>query len=88
MQFSRVDTGMKRIHMTANFDFSRSSLLVEQYQREMEIIDAALRDESQDEYEERLSLVACSWSLSCACFHHDPVAVEEAIPASIAFAHS
>lgn len=72
--------------MTANFDFNRSSLLVEQYQREMEIIDAALRDESQDEYEERLSLVSCSWSLSCACFHYERAGVEEPVPASVAFA--
>jgi hypothetical protein len=74
--------------MTANFDVSRSSLLMEQYQREMEIIDAALQDESQDEYEERVNLVACAWSLSCACFHQDPAGVEEAIPVPIAFAHS
>lgn len=74
--------------MTANFDFSRSSLLVEQYQREMEIIDAALQDESQDEHEERLGLVSCSWSLTCACFHHEPVNVEEPVPASVAFARS
>jgi len=72
--------------MTVNFDFNRSSLLVEQYQREMEIIDAASRVESQYEYEERLSLVSCSWSLSCACFHCELAGVEEPVPASIAFA--
>jgi hypothetical protein len=74
--------------MTANFDFSRSSLLVEQYQREMEIIDAALQDESQDEHEERLGLVSCSWSLACACFHQEPVSIEEPVPATVVFAHS
>ncbi len=35
--------------MATNYDFSRSSLLSEQYQREMEIIDAALQEENQDE---------------------------------------
>ncbi len=54
--------------MATNYDFSRSSLLLEQYQREMDIIDAALREESQDEREERLSLVERAWSLTCACF--------------------
>jgi len=52
----------------ANYDFSRSSLLSEQYQREMEIIDAALQEESLDEHEERLSFVERAWSLTCACF--------------------
>jgi hypothetical protein len=74
--------------MAANFDFNRSSLIVEQYQREMEIIDAALQDESQDEYEERLSLVSCSWSLSCACFHGNAVSVDEPVPVPVAFANS
>jgi hypothetical protein len=54
--------------MATNYDFSRSSLLIEQYQREMDILAAALQDESQDEVEERLSLVGRAWSLSCACF--------------------
>lgn len=54
--------------MATNYDFSRSSLLMEQYQREMEIIDAALQEESQDEREERLSFVERAWSLTCACF--------------------
>jgi len=35
----------------------------------MELIAAALQEESQDEREERLSLVANSWSLTSACFH-------------------
>ncbi|HLI70889.1 MAG TPA: hypothetical protein VKV19_14110 [Ktedonobacteraceae bacterium] len=55
--------------MATNYDFSRSSLLIEQYQHEMDVIAAALQDESQDEREERLSLVGRAWSLTCACFH-------------------
>jgi hypothetical protein len=55
--------------MATNRDFGRSSLILEQYQREMEIIAAALQEESQDEREERLSLVTRSWSLTNACFH-------------------
>jgi hypothetical protein len=55
--------------MSTNCDFSRSSLLTEQYQREMELIAVALQEESQDEREERLSLVTRSWSLTRACFH-------------------
>ena len=55
--------------MATNCDFSRSSLLTEQYQREMELIAAALQEESQDEREERLGLVERSWSLTCTCFH-------------------
>ncbi len=55
--------------MAMNCDFSRSSLLIEQYQREMELIAAALQEESQDERDERISLVAHSWSLTSACFH-------------------
>jgi len=55
--------------MATNCDFGRSSLILEQYQREMEIIAAALQEESQDEREERLNLVSRSWSLTSACFH-------------------
>ncbi len=55
--------------MATNCDFNRSSLLTEQYQHEMELITVALQEESQDEREERLSLVARSWSLTTACFH-------------------
>ena len=55
--------------MATNYDFGRSSLLAEQYQREMELIAVALQEESQDEREERLSLVVRSWSLTSACFH-------------------
>ena len=50
--------------MATNYDFGRSSLLAEQYQREMEIIAVALQ-----EREERLSLVVRSWPLTSACFH-------------------
>ena len=55
--------------MTTNCDFGRSTLLVEQYQREMESIAVALQEESQEEHDERLGLVERSWSLSCICFH-------------------
>jgi hypothetical protein len=55
--------------MATNRDFGRSSLILEQYEREMEIIAGALQEESQDEREERLNLVARSWSLTNACFH-------------------
>ena len=55
--------------MTANCDFGRSTLLVEQYHREMEPIAAALQEESQEERDERLILVEHSWSLTCSCFY-------------------
>jgi hypothetical protein len=55
--------------MATNCDFGRSSLLIEQFQREMEIIEVALQEESQEEREERLSLVTNSWSLTSVCFH-------------------
>lgn len=54
--------------MATNYDFSRSSLLSEQYQRDMELIAVALQEESQDEREERLSLVAHAWPLTTTCF--------------------
>jgi hypothetical protein len=54
--------------MATNYDFSRSSLLSEQYQRDMELIAVALQEESQDEREERLGLVAHSWPLTTTCF--------------------
>ena len=74
--------------MATNYDFGRSSLLAEQYQREMELIAVALQEESQDEREERLSLVVRSWSLTSACFHAQlDVSSETPIYApSIAFA--
>ena len=55
--------------MTTNYDFGRSSIIAEQYQREMDPITAALQEESQEERDERLSLVEHSWFLSCSCFH-------------------
>jgi hypothetical protein len=69
--------------MSMNCDFSRSSLLTEQYQREMELIAAALQDESQDEREERLSLVTRSRSLTCHCFHSQLESSETAVYASV-----
>ncbi|HLX58864.1 MAG TPA: hypothetical protein VKR83_17735 [Ktedonobacteraceae bacterium] len=72
--------------MATNNDFSRSSFLMEQYQREMEIITAALEEESQEEREERLSLVECSWSLTCACFQGQLEVTEVPAFASAAFA--
>lgn len=54
--------------MATNCDFGRSSLLGEQYQREMELIAVALQEESQDEREDRLGLVARSWALTTTCF--------------------
>ena len=35
--------------MATNYDFGRSSLLAEQYQREMDIVAVALQEQSQDE---------------------------------------
>jgi len=72
--------------MATNCDFGRSSLLIEQYQREMEIIAFALQEESQDEREERLNLVARSWSLTSACFHAQLESSESPAFASVAFA--
>jgi hypothetical protein len=72
--------------MATNNDYSRSSFLMEQYQREMEVITAALQEESQDEREERLSLVESSWSLSCACFQRELEVTEIPAYASVAFA--
>ncbi|HZS77573.1 MAG TPA: hypothetical protein VFA41_13250 [Ktedonobacteraceae bacterium] len=75
--------------MAMNCDFSRSSLLSEQYQREMELISAALQEESQEEREERLGLVERSWSLACACFHGQLESSELPVYASsVAFARS
>ena len=72
--------------MATNCDFGRSSLLMEQYQREMEIIAVALQEESQDEREERLSLVSRSWSLTSACFHTQLETSEAPSYASAVFA--
>ena len=72
--------------MATNNDYSRSSFLMEQYQHEMDVITAALQDESQDEREERLSLAESSWSLSCACFQQELEVTEIPAYASVAFA--
>jgi hypothetical protein len=72
--------------MATNCDFSRSSLIMEQYQRDMELIAVALQEESQDEREERLSLVARSWSLTSACFQSQLEPEEASMYASIALA--
>ena len=74
--------------MATNGDFGRSSLLAEQYQREMDIIAVALQEESQDEREERLNLVVCSWPLTCACFQAQLESNEAPVYASVAFARS
>ncbi|HYX48504.1 MAG TPA: hypothetical protein VE843_02090 [Ktedonobacteraceae bacterium] len=73
--------------MTTNFDFGRSSLLAEQYQREMEPIAAALQEESQEEREERLSLVEHSWSLSCSCFHTQLESSDQPMYSSLVAVH-
>lgn len=54
--------------MAMNSNLSHSSLLNERYRREMEIIDAALQEEGQDEREDRLIFVERAWPLACACF--------------------
>jgi hypothetical protein len=72
--------------MATNCDFGRSSFLTEQYQRDMELIAVALQEESQDEREERLSLVACSWSLTTICFHSQLEPSETPAYVSVAFA--
>src|SRR5712692_4811094 len=76
------------LFMATNYDFSRSSLLAEQYQRDMELITISLQEETQDEREERLGLVARSWSLTRACFQAqlEPIDVP-AFASSLAFAH-
>lgn len=70
--------------MSMNCDFSRSSLLIEQYQHEMELIASALQDESQDEREERLGLVTRSRSLTCLCFHSQLESSETAVYTAVA----
>jgi len=72
--------------MATNCDFSRSSLIMEQYQRDMELIAVALQEESQDEREERLSLVARSWSLTSACFQSQLEPEEASVYAPVALA--
>ena len=71
--------------MMTNYDFGRSSLLAEQYQREMEPIAAALQEESQEERDERLSLVEHSWPLSCTCFHAQLESSDQPIYTSLVY---
>ncbi len=74
--------------MATNCDFSRSSLLAKQYQRDMEPIAVALQEESQEEREERLSLVERSWSLTCACFHAQLESSDLPVYAPVAYART
>ena len=70
--------------MATNCYFRRSSLLAEQYQREMDLIALALQEEGQDEREERLDLVSRSWSLTCASFRSQFESGEVSVYASSA----
>ncbi len=74
--------------MATNSYFGRSSLLSEQYQREMELIAVALQEESQDEREDRLGLVDRSWALTTTCFQaeNDTLDSDVATPAHAALA--
>jgi hypothetical protein len=72
--------------MATNSDFGRSSLLNEQYQREMELIADALQEESQDEREDRLGLVGRSWGLTTTCFRAQNDTSDVAAPAHVALA--
>jgi len=74
--------------MATNYDFSRSSLLSEQYQHDMELIAIALQDEGQDEREDRCGLAANAWSLTRACFHAQLESSDAPVYASVAFARS
>ena len=74
--------------MATNYDFSRSSLLSEQYQRDMELIALALQEERQEEREDRLDLVSRSWSLTSACFHAQLESSDTPTYASVAFVRS
>jgi len=70
IMYGKLEFGTKGLSiMATNRDSSRSSLLAEQYQHDMELITVSLLEEDREEREERLSLVARSWSLTCACFH-------------------
>jgi hypothetical protein len=83
----RLGLGIKEVAiMATNCDFNRSSLLIEQYQRDMESIAVALQEESQDEREERLNLVACAWSLAALCFQSQPELSDTPLYASVAIA--
>ncbi len=68
--------------------FARSSFLLEQYKREMEMIAAALMEESQDEREERLSLVARAWPLTCTCFQSQLESSETPVQLSVTYVRS
>ncbi len=72
--------------MTTNSDLHRSSLLIEQYQREMEMIAVALQEESQEEVEERLNFVERAWALTCACFQAQRESNDAPVYASVAAA--
>lgn len=72
--------------MAMNYDVCRSSLLAEQYQHEMELIAVALQEESQEEREERLSLVATSWPLTRSCFYAQLESSDTPVYASAVFA--
>ena len=72
--------------MATNYDFNHSSLLTEQYQRDMELITVALQEESQDEREERLGLVAQAWPLTSACFQAQLDSNESALSEPVALA--
>lgn len=72
--------------MATNSDFGRSSLLSEQYERDMELIADALQEESQDEREDRLELVAHSWALTTTCFQAENDTSEVVAPAHVALA--
>ncbi len=74
--------------MATNCDYTRSSLLIEQYQRDMELITAALQEESQDERDERVSLVSRSWSLTSACFQAQLDTSEVSVYAAVAYVRS
>jgi hypothetical protein len=87
MELDNLNFGSKEVFfMATHFNFSRSSLLAEQYQREMDLIAVALQEESQDERDERLNLVARSWSLTTACFHAQLESSEAPAYASVALA--
>jgi hypothetical protein len=52
----------------------------------MELIAAALQEESQDEREERLSLVARAWSLTTNCFRSQLDTSDVPVFSSVAYA--
>jgi len=52
----------------------------------MEPIAVALQEESQEEREERLSLVERSWSLTCTCFHAQLETSDMPVYAPVAYA--